>query len=132
MSKYMEIFVNTDETLADLVKTMERLLNMTATQTFHDDHDIFVFSDDQMYLDILEARDFENDRDMQFEEYPYYISIRGRYIEKLHRNDPEGPIRWQRAFAQDLYERIKALGKHDLLLTRDLQEKLAEDKRPQS
>jgi hypothetical protein len=64
----------------------------------------------------LGTHDFENDRDMLFEEYPYVITVR-----KIGRN-----AEFQTAAARRAFDALKAAGRYRLLLVSDLQSKLDE------
>ncbi|HYP39132.1 MAG TPA: hypothetical protein VEX13_02130, partial [Chloroflexia bacterium] len=61
------------------------------------------------------------DRDMNFGEYRYHISIRA-----LNAVDGEERREWGDTFAQQVFKKLKATGKYPLMLTDDLQTRLEE------
>jgi hypothetical protein len=75
----------------------------------------YLSSSSDLALD-LGTHDFENDRDMLFEEYPYVITVR-----KIGRNAD-----FQAAAARRVFDTLKAIGRYRLLLVSDLQSKLDE------
>jgi hypothetical protein len=79
------------------------------------DYATYLYSSPGLALD-LGTHDFDNDRDMLFEQYPYVITVR-----KVGR-DPA----FQEAAARRLFDALKATGRYRVLLVSDLQTKLDE------
>jgi hypothetical protein len=79
------------------------------------DYAKYLYSSPGLALD-LGTHDFDNDRDMLFEQYPYVMTVR-----KVGR-DPT----FQAVAAGRLFDALKATGRYRLLLVSDLQTKLDE------
>jgi hypothetical protein len=65
--------------------------------------------------------DFENDRDIKFEEYPYNLSIRA-----LNISTEFDRKKWCNDFASYVFQKLKSTERYRLMLVDDLQVQLEE------
>jgi hypothetical protein len=73
----------------------------------------FLFATDEVALE-LDRHEFETDRDMVFDEYPYVITVR-----KIGRD-----AAFQTAYAHQVFDKLAASRRYRLLLTTGLQEEV--------
>jgi hypothetical protein len=116
MSAYDYIFLAPvrPKTESDLVADLNATLGTHFVKQ-PSEYATYLSSSSDLSLD-LGTHDFDNDRDMLFEEYPYVITVR-----KIgHDAD------FQTAAARRVFDALKATGRYRLLLVSDLQSKLDE------
>jgi len=120
----VSIFVGHELSTDDFVKEIEPLLEIKfqhVPDQDSSDFDRYEFGSETLLMILTKAIDFENDGDMNFEDYQYYIGIsvlkfpNEKDLEQV-RND----------FAHFVFERLKATGQYRLMMTYDLQKKLDE------
>ncbi len=121
MARYMELYIGQVRSLEELVNITEQLLDVRFDFNKDDDYTWYTFENDKISLSI-QNHDFEDNRDMHFTGYPYYISMRGMQADGSKR------LEYQRHFAQFLYSKFRHLRKYNLMLTDDGQTKLDEFK----
>jgi hypothetical protein len=126
MSVTMEIFVRFKSPIfEDFRKEMEAALGITF-QFMPDDNgdeyfDYYVFSSAHERITLSKAVDYVNDRDMNFEDYQYYVGVQAtgwKYIEDRDRILSES--------SRSIFEKLKATGRYPLMMTYDVQRKLDE------
>ena len=120
MSHTLDIFLDFPQGLEHLIKELELILALKfelvsdGTDNWHE------FRNSTITLTIGK-HDFENDRDIKFEEYPYNLSIRALNISnELDRQ------KWRDDFASYVFQKLKATENYRLMLVDDLQVKLEE------
>jgi hypothetical protein len=125
MSKSLDIFIESEVPIEVFVKEMETLLGVKL-QPISDDEEIFYeFRDPQIVLSVG-THDFVNDRDMNFEDYHYDLSVRA-----LNISAEANRKKWREKFAGTVFQKLKASRKYPLMLVEDIQVKL-EAFRPES
>ena len=120
MSRTLDIFLDFPQEIEQLVKELEFILAIKF-ELFSDGTDNwYEFRNSTISL-TLGKHDFENDRDIKFEEYPYNLSIRALNISnELERQ------KWCDAFASCVFQKLKATERYRLMLVDDLQVQLEE------
>jgi hypothetical protein len=125
MSVTIEIFVKfKSPAFEDFCQEIESALGINF-QFVPDDKnnhnfDYYVFADQHKRI-TLSVGDMVNDRDMNFEDYQYYIGIQAigwRY--------PEEHDRILNESSRSIFEKLKATGRYPLMMTYDVQRKLDE------
>jgi hypothetical protein len=125
MSKSLDIFIESEVPIEVFVKEMETLLGVKL-QPISDDEEIFYeFRDPQIVLSVG-THDFVNDRDMNFEDYHYDLSVRA-----LNISAEANRKKWRDTFARKVFQKLRASRKYPLMLVEDIQVKL-EAFRPES
>ena len=120
MSRTLDIFLDFPQEIEHLVKELEFILAIKF-ELFSDGTDNwYEFRNSTISL-TLGKHDFENDRDIKFEEYPYNLSIRALNISnELERQ------KWCDDFASYVFQKLKATERYRLMLVDDLQVQLEE------
>ena len=120
MSRSMHLFLATKSGLEPLAQEISSLLRMNL-QRCADAHETWYEYEDATTVLTLGTHDFENDREMNFEDYQYDIELRAL-------NLGESEEREQRLadLVKFVYQTLKATQKYHLLLVDNLQVKLAE------
>jgi hypothetical protein len=120
MSQSLDIFVNSDELLVTLVQELESLLGIQFQLRSRQDESWYEAATPNLVLTLGE-HEFENDRELNFEDYRYAISLRPiRY---------KTEVQWHQIrneAAQRIFQALKAMNKYHLMLVDDVQVKLAE------
>ena len=116
MSAYDYIFVASTRPVTEggLVADLNAALGTNFVRQ-PSDYATYLSSSPELALD-LGTHDFENDRDMLLEQYPYVITVR----------KVGSDVGFQAAAARRHFDALKATGHHRLLLVSDLQTKLDE------
>jgi hypothetical protein len=114
MSAYHQIFVRTAEPpetlLADLAELCDAPLNRI------DDGSVeYASRTETAFIDVELSHEFDPDRDMPFDQYPWLVTVRDR------ERDQE---RQQHA-AQEVFDALATTGRYQLMLVHDLQRLLA-------
>ena len=120
MSKTTDIFVDSEKSLDSLVKDVESLLNVGLQLVCEHQENWYEFRNSQVSMTLGE-HEFDSDRDLNFEDYRYWISIRSLNFqtEAEHQKQRDD-------FANLLFEKLKATRQYSLMLVEDLQVKLEE------
>lgn len=120
MSESRDIFVDSQAGMANLAKEIESLLDIQF-QLISDRYETwYEYSNPRISLTLGE-HDFENDREMNFEEYRYHLSVRA-----LNLDTEAERKKWCDDFARFVFQKLKATQKYRLTLVEDLQVKLEE------
>jgi hypothetical protein len=120
MSRTLDIFVDFPQGLEHLIKELEFILALKFELISDGTDNWYEFHNSTITLTVGN-HDFENDRDIKFEEYPYNLSIRALNISnELERK------KWRDDFASYVFQKLKATERYHLMLVDDLQVKLEE------
>ena len=120
MSRTLDIFVDFPHEIEYLIKELELILALKFELVSDGIDNWYEFSNSTITLTIGK-HDFENDRDIKFEEYPYNLSIRALNIStEFDRQN------WCNDFASYVFQKLKATERYRLMLVDDLQVKLEE------
>ncbi|MFN8496108.1 MAG: hypothetical protein U0350_51425 [Caldilineaceae bacterium] len=120
MSQSLDIFVDTDESLVGFVRELESLLNIKFEMVTTDYETWYEFANSEIVATVG-GHDFENDCDIEFENYRYDIALRPINYETA--------AEWQERrekYANRIFDKLKATQRYQLLLVDNLQVKLAE------
>ena len=120
MSTNIDIFVNAPVGLESFVREIETLLRIKLQLVTNNIETYYTFRNSQVELTVGK-HEFDNDRDLNFEDYDYDISVRALNIE-----DEAKRKAWRESLAYDTFEKLKAEQKYDLLMVENVQIKLAE------
>ncbi|WP_373536916.1 hypothetical protein [Microcoleus sp.] len=120
MSRTLDIFVDFPQEIEDLIKELEFILALKFELVSDGTDNWYEFRNSTITLTVGN-HDFENDRDIKFEEYPYNLSIRALNISnELDRQ------KWRDDFASYVFQKLKATESYRLMLVDNLQVKLEE------
>ncbi len=120
MSRTLDIFLDFPQGLEHLIKELEFILALKFELISDGTDNWYEFRNSTNTLTVGK-QDFENDRDIKFEEYPYNLSIRALNISnELDRQ------KWRNDFASYVLHKLKATESYRLMLVDDLQVKLEE------
>ena len=120
MSRTLDIFVDFPQDIEHLIKELEFILALKFELVSDGTDNWYEFCNSTITLTVGK-HDFENDRDIKFEEYPYNLSIRALNISnELDRK------KWRDDFASYVFQKLKATERYRLMLVDDLQVKLEE------
>jgi hypothetical protein len=120
MSRTLDIFVDFPQGLEHLIKELEFILALKFELISDGTDNWYEFHNSTITLTVGN-HDFENDKDINFEEYPYNLSIRALNISnELDRK------KWRDEFASYVLHKLKATESYRLMLVDDLQVKLEE------
>jgi hypothetical protein len=120
MSRYINIFVEAEESFEEFVSRMASLLDLDLKPQ-RDDYDYwYSTANPRFYLDVTQ-HELENDEDKLFENYRYQIAIRPFKV--VTEED------WEQAveqIGQPVYDKLKTLDRYPLMMTDDVDVKLDE------
>jgi len=120
MSRTLDIFLDFPQEIEQLVKQLEFILAIKFDLFSDGTDNWYEFRNSTISL-TLGKHDFENDRDIKFEEYPYNLSIRALNISnELERQ------KWCDDFGGYVFQKLKATERYRLMLVDDLQVQLEE------
>lgn len=120
MSRTLDIFLDFPQGLEHLIKELEFILALKFELISDGTDNWYEFHNSTITLTVGN-HDFENDKDIKFEEYPYNLSIRALNISnELDRQ------KWRDDFASYVFQKLKATERYHLMLVDDLQVKLEE------
>jgi len=120
MSRTLDIFVDFPHKIEYLIKELELILALKFELVSDGTDNWYEFRNSTITLTIGK-HDFENDRDIKFEEYPYNLSIRALNIStEFDRQN------WCNDFASYVFQKLKATERYRLMLVDDLQVQLEE------
>lgn len=120
MSRYINIFLNTEQTLEEVVELVSTSFNLNLEMQRDDDEIWYATANPRFYLDVG-YHELENDKDKLFENYRYQIAIRPFKV--VSEED------WERAVEQigrPMYDKLKSLNRYPLMMTDDVDLKLDE------
>jgi hypothetical protein len=120
MSRTLDIFVDFPQRIEHLIKELEFVLALKFELVSDGTDNWYEFRNSTITLTIGK-HDFENDRDIKFEEYPYNLSIRA-----LNISNEFDRKKWCDDFASYVLHKLKATESYRLMLVDDLQVKLEE------
>jgi hypothetical protein len=120
MSWNIDILVNTTLSLEALAKELKAVLNIPLEQK-SDKAETWYEYDDPRFNLTVGTNGLENDRNLNFEDYPYTITIWPR---KPY--NKENKEMWYHDFVGPMFEKLKANGQYGLMLVVDVQQKLEE------
>ncbi|HEX9989229.1 MAG TPA: hypothetical protein VGE45_12220 [Chloroflexia bacterium] len=120
MARSIDLFADTDAPLDDFAQELASLLALKL-EACQDDLDTWYEIRTPKVVLTVGEHDFEPDRDMNFGEYRYHISVRA-----LNTGNGDERREWIDTFARQVFQKLKATGKYPLILTDDLQTKLEE------
>lgn len=113
MATSIDILVETNQSLEDLVKELEHLLQLSFTE-HADDEGIeirYEYADKQREIIVTEQTYLMNDRTLLFEDYRYIISVDARGYQNYEENWQQ-----QRALSRHIFEQLKATDRYRLLM----------------
>ena len=120
MSRTLDIFLEFPQEIEQLVKELEFILAIKFDLFSDGTDNWYEFRNSTISL-TLGKHDFENDRNIKFEEYPYNLSIRALNISnELERQ------KWCDDLASYVFQKLKATERYRLMLVDDLQVQLEE------
>jgi predicted HTH domain antitoxin len=120
MPDFIDILVDTEQPLQAFVYELEQILHISFEKWSELDADLEGYeSSDELYTIGITTHEYVNERDLRFEEYRYDVGIEAKYRESWEKTSEE----W-RAFAQHIFDKLKATGKYRLLMVENLQRKL--------
>jgi hypothetical protein len=120
MARSIDIFVASDLPLEEFVKEAEHLLKLQF-QRVQDEYELWYETIIPQGRMAISTHEFENDRDMKFEEFKFSITFwanRGL--------DEELTEQIKQEIGQQVFEAFKQTGKFAVMLVYDLQRKLDE------
>lgn len=122
VSEALYIFVQTELTLSDFVRSIEPVLGITFDQfVFENGNELYEFRDHRFGVTITHAYDFESDEDLELGDYQYYIAI--WLVKSPNWQENEKALG---TFARTIFERLRSINRYRLLFVDDLQIKLDE------
>ena len=120
MSRTLDIFVDFPQEIEHLIKELEFILALKLELVSDGIDHWYEFRNSTITLTVGK-HDFENDKELNFEEYPYNLSIRALNISnELDRK------KWRDEFASYVLNKLKITERYRLMLVDDLQVKLEE------
>jgi hypothetical protein len=124
MAWRMHLCVATDEDLDTFAQRLEQLLGRPLKRVGEGDQVRWELADPDPHVDVLVyENDFENDKDVNFEDYQIVISVRAWRLPGSNEADWKA---WREGFARTAYERLKETGRYGLMLVDGVQTKLDE------
>ena len=126
MARSMDIFVEADVPIQVFVKEVEMLLGIKL-QRISDGEDVYYEFQNSPIIVTVGTHEFVNDRDMNFEDYRYHLSVWG-----IHIGDGAAPQKSRDEFACFIFHKLKASQRYRLMLVEDIQMKLEVFQQPMS
>lgn len=127
MSESITIFIKTDVSFDSLAKRIESIVDINLKfieykDPFPNAKGLYVSTvEKKAFISLIVACDFENDGDMNFENFNFYLSI-----EAFKERNNIDNIQFRDSISQFIFEKLKSTNDYDLLMTFDLQRKLNE------
>ncbi len=118
MSESRDIFIDSPTGIVNLGKEIESLLDIQLHLISDRYETWYEYRNPRISLTLGE-HDFENDRDINFEQYRYHLSVRA-----LNLDTEAERKKWRDDFASFVFQKLKATQKYRLMLVEDLQVKL--------
>ena len=121
MSWTMHILVDVEQPLDQFTRDLESILGI-ALRRKSDEHDTWYELDDDDFLLTVGEHAYENDGDLRFEDYKYDITL------QPHRRPNYQAVieRWRSATGHEFFDKLKAPERYSLLMTENLDGKVAE------
>lgn len=114
MSTYHQIFVRSAEPPETLLADLTVICGTPFTKI--DDGQVdYASHSDTAFVDLELSHEFDADRDMPFDRYPWLITVRDRDRDQER----------QQQSAREIFDALAAIGRYRLMLTHDLQRRLA-------
>lgn len=129
MSVHLEIFIRANTSLDVLAQELGSILSAEMELDVDELDSRYWVLLPAIHLQLLDCRDyFENDGDLNFADYFFYLSIDWSWYqaEELGLKSREQLDTYRDKFAQDLFNRLKALRRWPLMLVYDMGRKLDE------
>ena len=124
MARSIHLCVATDAGLDTFAERLGQLLGRPLKRVEEGGHVRWEPADPDPHVDVLVyENDFENDKDVNFEDYQIVISIRAWRLRGS--NEADWKV-WREGFARTLYGRLKDTGHYGLMLVDGVQTKLDE------
>lgn len=119
MSRPYDLFVDNFPTIDDVRQTLERCLGVRFIR--HDSHGELLYDTliDNIYL-MLSSHEYENDAGIDFESYKFDLSIEPHGI-----FDGNEALKRQAEYGLFVFEKLKHLGIHKIMLIENLQKVVA-------
>jgi hypothetical protein len=115
MSEGKQIFIKSNSSLEELAQELEKVIGVEFKFILDDmddrNFDRYQWSGEGIYAYLSTTFGFENDVSLNFEDYQYYIGIRGPAKEE---------------YARMVFEKLKSTEQYSLMLVHDVQIKLDE------
>ena len=127
MANSWEIFARCDLTLEQFAREAESILNIRTKKVEDEVGSRFTFIDDDVYV-IINDHSFDNDREANFQDYSFYISMVA-----LRHPPPmtsEESIARRDRFAYAAFEKLRRTERFALMMTDNLQTVLRRYDRP--
>lgn len=120
MTRSIDIFVKDDRPVRELAEELESLLKIKLSAIEGIQETYYQFNNQKIEMTLGE-HSFDNDKEMNFENYSYHISVRA-----LNIGTGEDRMKWCNEFADFVFKQLKINQKNQLMLVDDLQVKLEE------
>jgi hypothetical protein len=114
MSTYHQIFVHSAEPSGTLLADLTAICGAPFA-TIDDGQVDYASHTDTAFVDLELSHEFDADRDMPIDQYPWLITIRDRDRDQER----------QERVAREIFDALATTGRYRLMLTRDLQRLLA-------
>ena len=118
MARSMDIFVGLEVPIKIFVKEIETVLGIKLQRISDGDEVCYEFQNAHIIFTVG-MHNFVNDRDMNFEDYHYHLSVLAPNI-----GDGADPKKWRDEFARKVFQKLKAGRRYPLMLVEDVQVKL--------
>jgi hypothetical protein len=119
MAKSIDIFVGSQIPLEDFVRELESLLEIRLQLVSSSGEKWYEFRDTHIVLTVG-THEYENSRDIDFEDYRYDIKVRALNIQT-----EEERKKWRDDFAHHAFEKLKKMNRYRLMMIENLGVKLA-------
>jgi hypothetical protein len=126
MSRSMLVLVATDESLEGFAYRLGELLGKPVNAAGEGEPLRFELPDDQVDIAVYE-NDFENDRDLNFEDFQHAVS---QQAWRLRGVTPAERAARQEGFARRVFDLLRETGRYGLMLTDDVDRKVDEFRAP--
>ena len=118
MARSMDIFVKSEAPIKIFVKEIETLLRIKLQGVF-DAEEVYHEFQNAHIIFTVGTHDLVNDREMNFEDYHYHLSVWAPNI-----GAEANPRKWRNEFAQFVFQKLKKSQRSRLMLVEDVQVKL--------
>jgi hypothetical protein len=122
LSRVISIFVDLPDSGESLVSRLEPVLSLKFRNSTQDDAEAWEGRTPDSIVTVM-RHDFENDRDLHFEDYPYEIQFRAIRDQKYDMHERKT---W--AHAKSVFDGLQSVLNCPMMLVDDLQHKLEEYK----
>ncbi len=120
MSRSIDIFADAKAPLGIFMREIETVLGFKLQRVDEGGETWYEFRNPRIVLTVGE-HDFETDRDMNFADYRYNLSVRA-----LNINTEKERKQWREEFARAVFEKLKATRRYPLMMVENLGVKLDE------